>query len=151
MLTGRIRENGLSHECMKLEVTESAYTENGDQVIEKINRLRDLGFEIEMDDFGAGYSSLNMLSYMPVDILKMDRGFVRDIETSEKDIHLVSLILGIARTLDIPVIAEGVETREQLRLLRDLGCNMVQGFCFSPPLDSSDFEARFLQSISPDI
>ena len=146
-----LQYHALDYEYLRLEVTESAYTENADQLIRVVASLRRKGFKVEMDDFGAGYSSLNMLSYMPVDILKMDRGFVQDIETSEKDIHLVSLILGIARTLDIPVIAEGVETREQLRLLRDLGCNMVQGFCFSPPLDSSDFEARFLQNISPDI
>ena len=139
MLTGLIRENGLSHECMKLEVTESAYTENGDQVIEKINRLRDLGFEIEMDDFGAGYSSLNMLSSMPIDVLKMDMKFIRNIEKSEKDLRLVELVLDIAKYLKVPVVAEGVETESQLLLLKNAKCDIVQGYYFSRPLPAEEF------------
>ena len=96
-----------------------------------------------MDDFGTGYSSLNMLSAMPIDILKMDKEFIRNIEHDEKDIRLVELILDIAGTLKVPVIAEGVETKEQLILLRKLGCAMVQGFYFSRPLPAEEFAARF--------
>ena len=86
-----------------------------------------------------------MLSAMPVDVLKMDRAFVRNIEHDEKDTQLVALILGIAKTLNIPVIAEGVETESQLRRLRELGCAMVQGYYFSRPLHPSEFESEILR------
>ena len=141
-----LRYNELPHDAFKLEVTESAYTENASQVIQVVESLRDKGYMVEMDDFGTGYSSLNMLSAMPIDVLKMDRAFVRNIENNEKDIQLVALILGIAKNLKIPVIAEGVETAEQIKLLKDLGCEIVQGFYFSRPLQAADFEASFLQN-----
>ena len=138
-------KNRIDHKALKLEVTESAYTENADQVIRVIGNLRKKGYEVEMDDFGTGYSSLNMLSSMPIDVLKMDREFIRNIEHNEKDIQLVALILDIAKNLRIPVIAEGVETPEQIRLLRELGCPIVQGYYFSRPLPSADFEKEYLQ------
>ena len=140
--------NDLDHRTLRLEVTESAYTENADQVIRVVGDLRGKGYVVEMDDFGTGYSSLNMLSSMPIDVLKMDRGFIKDIETEEKDIQLVALILDIAKNLKIPVIAEGVETEEQVRILKDLGCEMVQGFYFSRPLHPSEFETRYLKDMA---
>ena len=143
-----IKDNGLSNGSIELEVTESAYTENPNQVIQVIRRLRQKGYIVEMDDFGTGYSSLNMLSEMPVDVLKMDRYFVHNIENSEKDDQLVSLILDIADKLSIPVIAEGVETEGQIRKLRELGCTIVQGFYFSRPLHPSDFESEILMKIN---
>ena len=100
-----------------------------------------------MDDFGSGYSSLNMLSAMPVDVLKMDRGFIRRIGEEEKDAHLVALILGIARSLKIPVVAEGVETGDQLKLLKELGCPLVQGFYFSKPLPAEEFEEKVIRKM----
>ncbi len=141
-----MEENGLTDGDLKLEVTESACTENVNQVIDVIERLRKKGYEIEMDDFGSGYSSLNMLSSMPIDVLKMDRAFVSNMEYEEKDLQLVQLILGIGRNLKIPVIAEGVETETQLRLLKELGCALVQGFYFSRPLPAAEFEAAFIQN-----
>ena len=97
-----------------------------------------------MDDFGSGYSSLNMLSSLPIDVLKMDIGFIQNIEHSERDFHLVELILDIARYLKVPVVAEGVETGSQLKLLKDAGCDLVQGYYFSRPLPAEEFERRFL-------
>ena len=135
-----LEKNGLAKSNLKLEVTESACTENVYQVIDVIEKLREKGYEIEMDDFGTGYSSLNMLSSMPIDILKMDRAFVSGIEHSPKDIQLVNLILGIAKNLKIPVIAEGVETEAQLRILKDMGCVLVQGYYFSRAVPSNEFE-----------
>ena len=123
-----IRFNGLDHDLLKLEVTETAYTENSEQVIKVVSSLRSKGYVIEMDDFGTGYSSLSMLSDMPVDILKMDRNFVRNIDHDEKDAQLVALILEISKKLDIPVVAEGVETEAQLQMLRKLGCELAQVF-----------------------
>ena len=142
-----LSENGLEHTAMKLEVTESAYTENADQVIHVVKNLREKGYTVEMDDFGTGYSSLNMLSAMPVDVLKMDRTFVQNIEHDDKDIQMVALILGIAKNLDIPVIAEGVETEAQIQLLKKLGCSVVQGYYFSKPLHPGDFESRILRDM----
>ena len=139
-----VARNGLNYADLKLEVTESAYTENADQLIRVIDGLRSKGYEIEMDDFGSGYSSLNMLSSMPVDILKMDIAFIRNIESSTKDLRLVELIVDIARYLNVPVIAEGVETENQLRLLKDVGCDIVQGYYFSRPLPADDFEQNVL-------
>ena len=137
--------NGLERGALKLEVTESAYTGNADQVIEVVKNLRSRGFEVEMDDFGTGYSSLNMLSAMPVDVLKMDRGFIMNLEDNEKNAQLVSLILGIAKSLKIPVVAEGVETEEQLLLLKRLGCELVQGYYFSKPLPAREFKEKVLR------
>ena len=139
--------NDLGQGAIKLEVTESAYTGNADQVIRVVEGLRRKGYVVEMDDFGSGYSSLNMLSAMPVDVLKMDRGFIRRIGEEEKDKHLVALILGIARSLKIPVVAEGVETGDQLKLLKELGCPLVQGFYFSKPLPAEEFEEKVIRKM----
>ena len=141
--------NDLGQGTIKLEVTESAYTGNADQVIRVVEGLRQKGYVVEMDDFGSGYSSLNMLSAMPVDVLKMDRAFIRRIGENEKDAHLVGLILGIARSLKIPVVAEGVETEEQLQMLKKLGCPLVQGFYFSKPLPPAEFEEQVIMKMQP--
>ena len=145
-LDGIIEYYGLTRDCLKLEITESVYTEDAEQLIRVVASLRRKGYQVGMDDFGSGYSSLHMLSEMPVDVLKMDRGFVRHVGESEKDDSVVSMILNIAKALGIPVIAEGVETEEQLKRLKELGCPIVQGFYFSKPLHSTEFENRFLVS-----
>ena len=139
-LNDLIRRYGLDYRDLKLEVTELAYTDNAEQMIGLINRLRDKGFEIEMDDFGSGYSSLNMLSYMPIDVLKMDMAFVRNIERSEKDFRLVEVVMDIARYLKVPVVVEGVETERQLAMLKEAGCQLIQGYYFSRPVPQAEFE-----------
>ena len=136
--------HGIKRSDLKLEVTESAYTDNADELIRVIKGLRSKGYEIEMDDFGTGYSSLNMLSSMPVDILKMDIAFIRNIENNEKDLRLVEVIVDIARYLKVPVVAEGVETEGQLNLLRKAGCDLIQGYYFSHPLPADEFEQKIL-------
>ena len=140
-----LAENGLEHDALRLEVTESAYTENADEVVIVVEKLRSRGFTVGMDDFGTGYSSLSMLSEMPVDVIKIDRSFISDIENNGKNEHLVALIIGIAKSLNIRVIAVGVETEAQLDLLKKLGCTIVQGYYFSRPLHPSDFESRVLR------
>ena len=145
-IDGLLQKNGLDRSAIKLEITESAYTENADEVIEATVALRDAGYEIEMDDFGTCYSSLAMLSSMPLNALKLDRAFVKNIGRDTKDDRMVAVILDIAKTLNIPVIAEGVETTQQLKLLKDLGCEYVQGFYFSRPLPASEFEDTFLKN-----
>ena len=144
-----VEKNGLERGALKLEVTESAYTDNAEQLVALIDRLRKKGYEIEMDDFGTGYSSLNMLSSMPVDVLKMDKAFIQNIENKdEKDIHLVQLILDIAKTLKVPVVAEGVETENQMQLLKELGCALVQGYYFSHPMPPEDFGKDILAGMN---
>ena len=136
-ITGR---NGLSAENLLLEITESAYTDNSRQIIDTISSLREKGFRIEMDDFGCGYSSLNMLTSLPIDALKLDMNFIRNICTDKKAYRLVAIMMDIAKLLEVPVIAEGVEVKEQMELLRDLGCDIIQGYYFSKPLPKEDFE-----------
>ena len=146
-LKNLVRDNGLDYSALKLEVTESAYTENAKQLLAVISSLREAGFEIEMDDFGSGYSSLNMLSAMPIDVLKIDMKFIRNIETNETDRRLVSLVLDIARDLRTTVVAEGVETAGQLALLKQMGCDLVQGYYFSRPLPPEEFEKLMERSM----
>ena len=110
------------------------------ELLEAIHELRAMGFVVEMDDFGSGYSSLNMLSSMPIDVLKMDMSFVRNIEKSETDMRLATLIVDIAKNLNLHVIAEGVERAGQLSLLKNAGCDLVQGYYFSRPLPAEEFE-----------
>ena len=107
--------------------------------METVSSLRKKGFQIEMDDFGSGYSSLNMLTTMPIDALKLDMGFIRNICKSQKDFRMVQLVLDIAAFLEVPVIAEGVETEEQYLLLKDAGCDVIQGYYFSRPLPPEEF------------
>ena len=123
-----------------IEITESAYTENSEQIIEGIKQLKDLGFTIEMDDFGSGYSSLNMLSELPIDVLKLDMRFVQDQEKFRDKRSVMSFVISLAKWMNLKVIAEGVETEEQVNLLKILGCHSVQGFFFSKPLPLSSFE-----------
>ncbi len=133
-------DNGLTTDDLLLEITESAYSEDAGQIIEVINGLRDAGFKIEMDDFGSGYSSLNMLTELPIDVLKLDMIFVRNMHKDEKALRLVELIKEIASFLSVPIVAEGVEEEEQCRLLKNLGCEIIQGYYFSKPLPPEEFE-----------
>jgi EAL domain-containing protein (putative c-di-GMP-specific phosphodiesterase class I) len=145
-----VESNGLTPKELKMEVTESAYTDNASQLISVIENLRGYGFEIEMDDFGSGYSSLNMLSSLPIDVLKMDMRFIQNVREDVREFRLVELILDIARYLDVPVVAEGVETAEQLALLRKAGCELVQGYYFSKPVPPEEFEKLILKQLELD-
>lgn len=143
-LIGLIREFGIQPDKFMLEITESAYTDDEDQLVEKLHRLKEFGFIIEMDDFGAGYSSLNSLTELPLDVLKIDMKFARQL-TAEPETHrLVQVIMDIADWLGTETVAEGVETKEQMEILRGLGCDMVQGYYFSKPLPAEEFEKDML-------
>ena len=140
ILLGIVRDNGLEPSEYLLEVTESAYTDNSSQIVETVKKLREDGFRVEMDDFGAGYSSLNMLATLPIDALKLDMLFIRNICDADKDLKMVQLMIDIAGFLKIPVIAEGVETKEQYELLKKLGCDIIQGYYFSKPVPEEEFD-----------
>ena len=141
ILSDITEKNGLENEKLLLEITESAYTENAEQIIDTVVELRRQGYRIEMDDFGSGYSSLNMLTSLPIDALKLDMKFIRNICDNKKNYRLVGIMIEIARLLDVPVIAEGVETKEQMELLKGLGCDIIQGYYFSKPLSADEFSA----------
>ncbi|MBQ7718646.1 MAG: EAL domain-containing protein [Clostridia bacterium] len=135
-----ILKNGISRDMLLLEITESAYTENLEHIVDTLNDLRSKGFKIEMDDFGSGYSSLNMLTSMPVDALKLDMSFIKNICTDEKAYRLVGIVIDIANLLEVPAVAEGVETKEQMEKLKELGCYIIQGYYFSKPLPPDELE-----------
>ena len=141
-----VEDNGLGFKDLFLEVTESAYTEDAGQIIDKVKQLRDLGFHIEMDDFGAGYSSLTMLSMMPIDALKLDMQFVRNAFKNGKDTRLLEVMIRLAEAFKVITIAEGVETEEQMLTLQAIGCDIVQGYYFSRPLPAKDFEAFMIEN-----
>lgn len=134
-----VAENGISTKDLHLEVTESAYAKDFDQLIGIIVNLRALGFKIEMDDFGSGYSSLNMLAELPIDAIKLDMRFMQGREHIQKRNMMLSLIFDIAKALNVPSIAEGVESEEQMEMLKEMGCDVIQGYYFSRPLPASDF------------
>lgn len=135
-----LESNNLTPNEYMLEITESAYSDNADRLVEVVNNMRSRGFKVEMDDFGTGYSSLNMLTTIPIDVLKMDMKFVRNMLNDDKSLHLVELIMDIARFLKVPVVAEGVETEEQLNVLKGMNCDIIQGYYFSKPVCAEDFE-----------
>ena len=139
--TGILKENGLSFNDYLLEITESAYSEDASQLLESIRNLRDAGFRIEMDDFGSGYSSLNSLAEMPVDVIKLDMSFTRRIHENKTMLRVVNLIVEMAKIIGTLVVAECVETEIQNQLLKQAGCDCVQGYFFSKPLPAADFEA----------
>ena len=138
-LTGIMKEFALNQGDLMLEITESAYAENAEQLTEVVTSLRKRGFKIEMDDFGSGYSSLNMLTSIPFDVLKLDMQFVRYMLSDSKKRRLVEVVMDIADFLNVSVVAEGVEEEEQFSALKEMGCDIVQGYYFSPPVNAEKF------------
>lgn len=130
----------LSPELFKIEITETAYSNNPTTITNTVNRLRSYGFTILMDDFGSGYSSLNILKDLPIDVLKIDMSFMADLNSTDKAANILTSIVRMAKWLDMPCIAEGVETRAQVNFLKSIGCDNIQGFYFSKPLPREDFE-----------
>ena len=113
--------------------------------VEVLQRLRERGIQVAMDDFGTGHSSLAMLRTLPLNVLKLDRGFVQHLPESETDAAVASAVVTLARRLGLSVVAEGVETEAQHQFLADIGCDVLQGFLFSRPLPTSDFEAWLIK------
>ena len=142
-LLNLIKKYDLEPWMLKLEVTESAYTDNPQQLINIINQFKENGFPILMDDFGSGYSSLNMLKNIQIDILKVDMAFVREIEHSERARTILLMIIGLAKELGMGVVTEGVETQTQLDYITNMGSVDIQGYYFSKPLAVKDFNALF--------
>ena len=133
--------NDLPSHLLKLEITEGIVIQNLDDTIAKMHRLKELGVTFAMDDFGTGYSSLTYLKRLPVDALKIDQSFIRDSTTDPNDAEIIRAIVAMAQSLNLTVIAEGVETPQQLEFLQQIGCHFYQGYLFSEPQELKVFEA----------
>lgn len=140
-LTNILNETGLPPGCLEIELTESVIMTDVEHTIKILQDLKKLGIRLSIDDFGTGFSSLSYLKSMPIDVIKIDRSFIRDIPSDEDDIAITTAIINMAHSLEIEVIAEGVETFEQFELLRKLGCDNVQGYLFMKPASAQEAEA----------
>ncbi|MBW4446022.1 MAG: EAL domain-containing protein [Spirirestis rafaelensis WJT71-NPBG6] len=139
-----LRSTGLDACSLVLEITESAIMENGDEANTALSQLREMGIELSIDDFGTGYSSLGRLHTFPINVLKIDRSFVSPMDANNRNLEIIEIIVTLADKLGMDVTAEGVETQEQLALVRKLKCEYGQGYFFSRPLDSSAAEALIM-------
>jgi diguanylate cyclase (GGDEF)-like protein/PAS domain S-box-containing protein len=139
-LTKMLALNSLEPDALTLEITESVLMEDTDSALENLLGLKALGARLAIDDFGTGYSSLSYLKRFPIDVLKVDRAFVAGLNADDSDTAIIAGILAMARGLRVDVVAEGVETADQLRALRVLGCPFAQGYHFARPLSAADFE-----------
>jgi diguanylate cyclase (GGDEF)-like protein/PAS domain S-box-containing protein len=139
-ITGILRETGLDPGQLAVEITESVAMRNLEQTLPKMIKLAEMGVGISIDDFGTGYSSLNYLKKLPIQKLKIDKSFIRDLASDSDDGAIVGAVIVMARKLNMKVIAEGVETEEQLEHLKSLGCDEMQGYLFSKPLPANEFK-----------
>jgi EAL domain-containing protein (putative c-di-GMP-specific phosphodiesterase class I) len=139
----------LSSAGLELEITEGVIMEDITRSISNLRAIRDLGVHVAIDDFGTGFSSLSYLTKLPLDAIKIDRSFVRDMTSAPEGLALVSTIINLAHSLKLSVVAEGVEFEEQSRLLRLLSCDEMQGFLLGKPVPTPDFEARYLITQEP--
>jgi diguanylate cyclase (GGDEF)-like protein/PAS domain S-box-containing protein len=146
-----LEETKLAPTSLKLEITESAVMENVETAINMLNQLRALGVQLAIDDFGTGYSSLSYLHRFPINTLKIDRSFITRMAENNENAEIVRTISGLAQNLGMDVVAEGVETSEQLEILRGLGCKYGQGYFFSSPIDALDAEAFSHKTYSPSV
>ncbi len=143
MLQDLVSRGDLGTDALEIEITESGIMQNPEQAVANLNAIRDMGIGIAIDDFGTGYSSLSYLKRFPIDILKIDRSFIRDIILDQDDTTIVKTILAMAQALNLRVIAEGVETKEQYDLLAELGCAEGQGYLFARPMPCDDLISFF--------
>ncbi len=139
-----LAESKLPPQYLELEITEGTVMNAPQQAIETMQQIRSMGIHLSLDDFGTGYSSLAYLKKFPLNTLKIDKAFVDDIEQSEQGRNMVATIITIAHNLEMQVVAEGVETNTQLNVLAELGCEQLQGYLYSKPLATNNFQKYLL-------
>ena len=144
-----LRASGLSPHSLHLEVTESTTLVNTDYSISMLNELRGMGIKVSIDDFGTGYSSLSYLKDFPLDILKIDQSFIRNLQENNADAAIVKAVITMCEGLNLSIVAEGIETKEQGDIIRSFGCNFAQGFFYSKPLNKDRFEKLLLSKRFP--
>jgi EAL domain-containing protein (putative c-di-GMP-specific phosphodiesterase class I) len=140
-----LKETGLQAKFLELELTENIIINNLD-IVKTIHDLKQMGVQIALDDFGTGYSSLNYLRHIPVDRIKIDQSFVQNIDSNRGDDVIIKAIIAMAKSLDLDVLAEGVETQDQLEFLKGQQCAEVQGYYYSKPVSTQDFEKLLRES-----
>ncbi len=143
MVKNALSFSGLAAENLELEVTEGFILQNVEQGIKQLSTLRSLGISLAIDDFGTGYSSLSYLKRLPIQKLKIDQSFVRDIPDDTDDMAIAEAIIALGKALDLTVIAEGVETTQQAVFLQERGCHEVQGYLFSKPISAAVLESLY--------
>ncbi len=144
IFTDLLKKHEIDPKNLRLEITETAIMLDLERQMDLINRLRKIGFMVEMDDFGSGYSSLNMLKDIHVDVLKLDMAFLEKNQDTERGKMILQMIIGLSKQLGIPVISEGVETKEQVEFLSEMGCEIFQGYYFAKPMAVGEFENKYL-------
>jgi EAL domain-containing protein (putative c-di-GMP-specific phosphodiesterase class I) len=132
-----LRSSGLDPKRLVLEITESLLVDDIELAIERLRALRALGVRVAVDDFGTGYSSLNYIRRLPIDFLKIDKGFIDSVDGDDRDAKLIAAIIGLAGVLDLGCVAEGVEREAQAERLKKLGCEYAQGFLFARPMSAA--------------
>jgi len=143
-----LRVSGMDPELLELEITESMMMYNTENTIHMLAELRNMGIRIAIDDFGIGFSSLSHLKQFPIDIIKIDRSFIKDIPGDQSDEAITDAIIAMGKSLKLKVVAEGVETAEQLQFLSDRGCHEIQGYFFSRPVPAADFAKLMRKQLS---
>lgn len=135
-----LKKENISGLNLLVEITEGVLMDNNAEVIQRLQQFKAYGIQVAVDDFGTGYSSLSYLNKFQVDYIKIDRSFIRDLNLSPSNQTLCEAMISMAHKLNIKVVAEGVETKEQLTILKKMNCDYVQGFLFSPPVPAKEFE-----------
>ena len=136
-----VEKYNLEPKDLQLEITETVYTEEKQVIYSIISELQEAGFKILMDDFGSGYSSLNMLKDAPIDVLKLDMAFMRNLDNeNERNNIIVESIVELSKKLNIPVVVEGVESEKQVNFLKSIGAEVIQGYYFSKPIPADEYE-----------
>jgi EAL domain-containing protein (putative c-di-GMP-specific phosphodiesterase class I) len=143
-----LEDTGLAPDCLELEVTESSVMHNVERALEVLTALRRMGVHLAIDDFGTGYSSLAQLKRFPIDTLKVDRSFIRELPNDPEDKAIAEAILAMGKTLGLRVVAEGVETTDQRDFLRERQCDEMQGYLFSKPLAAPAFAELLRQHLA---
>jgi len=137
-----VEQYNVPHEVIELELTESAFFEDKEVLLGTVRKLREYGFTVSMDDFGAGYSSLNSLKEIPLDVIKLDAEFFRGNDEAGKGKIIVNETIDLAKKLNMRTVAEGIETKEQVDFLAELGCDLIQGYYFAKPMPLKEFEQK---------
>ena len=140
-----IIDTGIDPHSLELEITESNAMQNAENTIHTLRELKSIGVRIAMDDFGTGYSSLNYLKRFPIDTLKLDQMFVRDVNDDPSSAAIVSAVIAMSHSLALEVVAEGVETEAQLSFLQKQRCDRIQGYLFSEPMSADDLEGYLFE------
>jgi len=141
-----LKETGLEPQFLEFELTEKALTGDPRPVSDALKELKDIGVRLALDDFGTGYSSLTHLQRFPIDTIKIDHSFVHELTANANGVEIVATLIGVGRNLHMQVVAEGVETREQLEILQRHGCSRGQGYYFSRPVPAEEFNGPVKRS-----